>query len=258
MRATRRTRFARSGAVRTSRSRFPSPSLNTQRSLSHAERGGTRVPVSSQPMSALLIAGVPRSGTTWIGRALGHTENTAYVNEPDGFRDPLAFRTMLAYGENPVLEPGEPAPDMEALWTGALAGGRPAGTVRDRLARALYERTPLDAAARRAGAGPRLGESGTGRAPRRAPGRRTRRLGGGEVRAVGARAGVDRRPVPTPGARDRAQPVQRAVELDRARLRAEPSRDRGDLRRTRGSAGPSSRRPTGRRTSRSRRSCSAS
>jgi len=95
-------------------------------------------------MSALLIAGVPRSGTTWIGRALGHTENTAYVNEPDGFRDPLAFRTMLRYGENPVLEPGQDAPDMEALWRGALAGGRPAATVRDRLARALYERPPLD------------------------------------------------------------------------------------------------------------------
>jgi hypothetical protein len=95
-------------------------------------------------MSALLIAGVPRSGTTWIGRALGHTENTAYVNEPDGFRDPLAFRTMLTYGENPVLEPGQPAPDIEALWRGAFAGGRPAGTLRDRLARALYERTPLD------------------------------------------------------------------------------------------------------------------
>lgn len=104
-------------------------------------------------MSALLIAGVPRSGTTWIGRALGHTEGTAYVNEPDGFRDPLAFRTMLALGENPVLEPGQPAPDAEALWNGAFAGGRPAGTVRDRIARTLFERTPLDAlrAARAAG-----------------------------------------------------------------------------------------------------------
>ena len=95
-------------------------------------------------MSALLIAGVPRSGTTWIGRALGHTEQTAYVNEPDGFRDPLAFRMMLAYGENPILDPGDAAPDVEALWAGALAGGRPAGTIRDRLARLLFERTPLD------------------------------------------------------------------------------------------------------------------
>ncbi len=61
-------------------------------------------------MSALLIAGVPRSGTTWIGRALGNTEGAAYVNEPDGFRDPLAFRTMVDHGENPILEPGAASP----------------------------------------------------------------------------------------------------------------------------------------------------
>jgi hypothetical protein len=95
-------------------------------------------------MSALLIAGVPRSGTTWIGRALGHTEQTAYVNEPDGFRDPFAFRTMLAHGENPILDPGDTAVDVERLWAGALAGGQPAGTLRDRAARSLYDRTPLD------------------------------------------------------------------------------------------------------------------
>jgi hypothetical protein len=94
--------------------------------------------------AAVLIAGVPRSGTTWIGRALGRSAGAAYVNEPDGFRDPFAFRTMLARGENPVLAPGDEAPDVERLWAGALAGGRPAGTVRDRIARALYERAPLD------------------------------------------------------------------------------------------------------------------
>lgn len=104
-------------------------------------------------MSALLLAGVPRSGTTWIGRALGHTDGTAYVNEPDGFRDPLAFRVMVERGENPVLVPGEHAPDVERLWAGALAGGRPAGTARDRAARLLYDRSPLEArrAARAAG-----------------------------------------------------------------------------------------------------------
>lgn len=105
-------------------------------------------------MAAVLIAGVPRSGTTWIGRALGHTDGAVYVNEPDGFRDPFAFTTMLARGENPVLAPGDAAPDLERLWAGALAGGRPAGSVRDRLARSLYERTPLAErrAARAAGA----------------------------------------------------------------------------------------------------------
>jgi hypothetical protein len=95
-------------------------------------------------MTAVLIAGVPRSGTTWIGRTLGNTERATYVNEPDGFRDPFAFRTMLTHGENPVLSPGERALELERLWAGALAGGRPADTRGDRLARALYERTPLE------------------------------------------------------------------------------------------------------------------
>jgi hypothetical protein len=111
-------------------------------------------------MSAVLIAGVPRSGTTWIGRALGHTDRTVYVNEPDGFRDPFAFKVMLARGENPILTPGDEAPDVDRLWAGALAGGRPAGTVRDRIARTLYDRSPLDErrAARASGsAGGRLG-----------------------------------------------------------------------------------------------------
>ena len=39
-------------------------------------------------MTRVLILGVPRSGTTWSGRALGATEHAAYVNEPDGFVDP--------------------------------------------------------------------------------------------------------------------------------------------------------------------------
>jgi hypothetical protein len=42
-----------------------------------------------------------------------------------------------------VLAPGDGAPDLERLWAGALAGGRPAGSLRDRLARTLYERAPL-------------------------------------------------------------------------------------------------------------------
>jgi len=95
-------------------------------------------------MTRVLILGVPRSGTTWSGRALGATEGTAYVNEPDGFVDPYAFRIMLAHGEHPAIAAGDPAPDYERLWRGALDGGRPADTLRDRAARFLYARTPVD------------------------------------------------------------------------------------------------------------------
>jgi len=96
-------------------------------------------------MTRVLILGVPRSGTTWSGRALGATEGTAYVNEPDGFVDPYAFRIMLAHGEHPAIAPGTPAPDYERLWRGAFEGGRPANTARDRAARFLYARTPVEA-----------------------------------------------------------------------------------------------------------------
>jgi hypothetical protein len=110
-------------------------------------------------VATVLIAGVPRSGTTWTGRALGATDGATYLNEPDGFRDPFAFRVMLGIGENPVLRVGAAAPDYERLWTGAFAGGRRAGTPRERLAWRLYERSPVESRrAARAGAGidPRL------------------------------------------------------------------------------------------------------
>ena len=96
-------------------------------------------------MEPLLIVGVPRSGTTWTGRVLGHTEGVTYVNEPDGFRDPFAFGVMVARGENPILAAGDAAADCERLWSGAFGGGRPAGSVRDRVAHFLYARVPLDA-----------------------------------------------------------------------------------------------------------------
>jgi hypothetical protein len=93
----------------------------------------------------LLIVGVPRSGTTWTGRVLGRTDGAQYVNEPDGFRDPYAFRIMLARGENPILAATDSAPDYERLWRGALGGGVVSRHPGDRIARLLYERTPLDA-----------------------------------------------------------------------------------------------------------------
>lgn len=95
-------------------------------------------------MNRVLVLGVPRSGTTWSGRALGATEGTAYVNEPDGFGEPFAFRIMLRYGEHPAVAADADAPDYARLWRGAFAGGRPARTPRDRAARFLFARTPLD------------------------------------------------------------------------------------------------------------------
>lgn len=94
-------------------------------------------------MSRLLIVGVPRSGTTWIGQTLGHTEGAVYVNEPDGDHDPFAFRARRGHLIAPALAPGDAAPDYARLWAGAFAGGRPPRALRARVARRLYASTPL-------------------------------------------------------------------------------------------------------------------
>ncbi len=95
-------------------------------------------------MDRLLIVGVPRSGTTWIGQALGRTDRAVYVHEPDGDHDPFAFRARLGRGVAPALARGDVDPDYERLFTGAFAGGRYAGTLRDKLARRIYAGVPVE------------------------------------------------------------------------------------------------------------------
>ena len=92
-------------------------------------------------MHRVLVLGVPRSGTTWIGQALGRTRGAVYVPEPDGVTDPFAFRAQVRDGltHYPVLRPDDRAPELARLWDGAFAGGRRAGTVRDKLARRVYQ-----------------------------------------------------------------------------------------------------------------------
>ena len=91
-------------------------------------------------MARILLAGVPRSGTSWTGRALGTTPGTRYVDEPDGFRDAFAFKVMMEFGENARLEPGAAAPDYRSLWAGAFAGGVRAPGAAARFAEWTYHR----------------------------------------------------------------------------------------------------------------------
>ena len=91
-------------------------------------------------MSKVLVVGLPRSGTSWVGNALGRAPGTAYVHEPDGDHDPFAFRARRGSFITPVLAPGDSAPEMERLWTGAFAGGRRPTSVRSRLAWRLYRK----------------------------------------------------------------------------------------------------------------------
>lgn len=90
------------------------------------------------------MVGLPRSGTSWIGNALGRAASTAYVHEPDGDHDPFAFRARRGSFITPQLTPGDAAPELERLWSGAFAGGRRPHSFRSRLAWRLYRRSPVD------------------------------------------------------------------------------------------------------------------
>ncbi len=111
-------------------------SLRTQRS-----RFPAFVAIRSSPMHRILLVGVARGGTTWIGKALGSTDSAVYVNEPDGLTDPYAFRAKLHLHHHPMLAVGDSADDYTTLWDGAFSGGAVAETARDRLARRLFAGT---------------------------------------------------------------------------------------------------------------------
>jgi hypothetical protein len=86
-------------------------------------------------MTKVLVVGLPRSGTTWVGQALGRARATRYVHEPDGDHEPYALKAKLGRTGQIVLHPGDVAPRYEKLWAGAFAGGRRSRSPRARLAR---------------------------------------------------------------------------------------------------------------------------
>lgn len=103
-------------------------------------------------MIPYLLVGLPRSGTSWVGKSLTQGPGVRYLDEPDGFREPFPFRVMMQYGESPILDPGDPAPDYERLWRGIYSGGLRSQNVRGRIAQAAFDRAGT-AARRRARAG---------------------------------------------------------------------------------------------------------
>jgi len=78
----------------------------------------------------VLVAGLPRSGTTWVGEVLGRTAGARYLHEPDNHLvRPEAWRAKHRLGAYPELRPGtEITPgsgggDYERLWALAFSGG---------------------------------------------------------------------------------------------------------------------------------------
>jgi len=71
----------------------------------------------------LLIAGLPRSGTSWTARALGQTEGTTLVSEPDNDRNHVeALKAKARLGRYPILGVGDIARAYASLWRYGMAG----------------------------------------------------------------------------------------------------------------------------------------
>src|ERR1700676_2858635 len=68
----------------------------------------------------ILLLGVARSGTRWLATALGHTDGTRLVKEPDNV-------TADAFGPYPMIAPGAAAPHYRALWDLAFTARVPTG-----------------------------------------------------------------------------------------------------------------------------------
>jgi hypothetical protein len=82
----------------------------------------------------LLVAGVERSGTTWVGETLGHAPGAVYVHEPDNPFGTSEYSTLTrrathvksSLGLYPVLEPGEEQEGCDSYrsdWDLAFTGG---------------------------------------------------------------------------------------------------------------------------------------
>ncbi len=75
------------------------------------------------PARPILIVGVPRSGTSWTMRALGHGVGATTVLEPDSEdKWPAAIHAKRTLGRYPVLGPGDQAPAYRRLWSWTFGG----------------------------------------------------------------------------------------------------------------------------------------
>ena len=65
----------------------------------------------------ILIVGLPRSGTTWVGEVLSSARNTYYVFEPDNEGlSPLAWLCKKDIHRFPYLVAKDESADYHLLW----------------------------------------------------------------------------------------------------------------------------------------------
>ncbi len=71
----------------------------------------------------ILIAGLPRSGTTWVAEALSRAPGTRYIHEPDNEKFmPAAWLLKSRLHRYPYLSPADRDESFERLWAAAFAG----------------------------------------------------------------------------------------------------------------------------------------
>lgn len=74
----------------------------------------------------VLLLGVPRSGSTWLGNVLGRAAGARPVYEPDGpLSDVLGAMVATRLGPYPELQAGERSGWYRLVWDLAFAGGWP-------------------------------------------------------------------------------------------------------------------------------------
>lgn len=94
-------------------------------------------PVVGAP-ERVLIVGMPRSGSTFLARALARTADTSYFEEPDnGDRSVSACRGLRNRGLQPALLVDEECGQLERCFAGAFVPARRRDRVRTRIAKRL-------------------------------------------------------------------------------------------------------------------------
>ena len=91
----------------------------------------------------VLIAGVPRSGTSWALKVLGRTQEAVRFYEPDNETQHVqALRAKRGLGRFPVLAPGDDAPAYAALWDRVLTGSWSSPSVTRKWADSMFDAGP--------------------------------------------------------------------------------------------------------------------
>jgi hypothetical protein len=81
-----------------------------------------------EALQPVLVIGVARSGTSWVGRALGYARDARYIFEPDNVDADITGATVpgaRGFGPYPVIDVAERHPDFEVLWDMAFGGVLP-------------------------------------------------------------------------------------------------------------------------------------